>query len=250
MIGSDELLRYPIVDIRPELPRMPSLHWAQRDLSDIVGIVVHHTAGDRSPVAEAHGHIRRGWPSLGYHLWIEPSGQVALCNSLEHVVFAQGGGRPPLPFSQPNNHYVSIVLRGDFTSRDPMSEAELALRWVVALLRDLLSLEPDALFVHNELKPTLCPGKVAEIVEGMLSGLPNKRNHLPRTVSEVQRILVGLGHDLGKTGRDGNGIDGDFGPKTRRALIEVTGQSNLSARAAYALAEIHAEYVSQNPPRV
>ena len=46
-----------------------------------------------------------------------------------------------------------------------------------------------------------------------------RRNSSGPDVSELQRILVALGHDLGATGDSGDGVDGSYKSKTRSAVI-------------------------------
>jgi hypothetical protein len=50
-------------------------------------------------------------------------------------------------------------------------------------------------------------------------------------VSELQRILVDqYGADLGYSGVEKNGIDGDFGSMTEKALLEAKGVKSISLK--------------------
>ena len=50
-------------------------------------------------------------------------------------------------------------------------------------------------------------------------------------VSELQRILVNqYNAELGFTGRDKDGIDGDFGTMTEKALLKVKGVKQISLK--------------------
>ena len=50
-----------------------------------------------------------------------------------------------------------------------------------------------------------------------------------KTVAAVQAALVKLGYDLGKTGPNKDGVDGDFGPKTKKAIKKLQKTLNTEA---------------------
>jgi len=50
-------------------------------------------------------------------------------------------------------------------------------------------------------------------------------------VFELQRILKDeLGYDLGTSGADGDGIDGDFGTMTEKALFQAKGVNKITLK--------------------
>lgn len=226
------LLRFPVIDMRLSLP-FGLKKWETRSPNKIAGVVVHHTAGMATIMQETRHHITKGWPRLGYHLWIEPTGEVFLANHPEDVVYSQAG-TPPLPFTQPNTNFLSVVFRGDLTHHLPTPRAMLAFRWLWAVLKDVLPIQPDALFPHNAFKATICPGRAQDLVNQELQDVTLWRDRLPRTVKDAQQILLGLGQDLGPAG-----VDGIIGPRTRAALLATIGAEALTVDAAYRLAHVH-----------
>jgi hypothetical protein len=53
-------------------------------------------------------------------------------------------------------------------------------------------------------------------------------------VSELQRILKDdLGYDLGSSGAEGDGIDGDFGSITENALFQAKGVKKITLKQMY-----------------
>lgn len=84
---------------------------------------------------------------------------------------------------------------------------------------------------HNAAKSTACPGP--ELTAWVNAGLPTtlKENDMAdRTdlIAQWQRAILAHGADLGTTGPDRDGIDGDFGPATLAASIAVL--DNLVAK--------------------
>lgn len=217
---------FPVVDLRDELPKHVSKTWGTRALTDICGIVLHHTATTQSVVQAAHAHVLGDAPGLRYHFWINPDGEVLWCNDLEDVTWAQGGAGSRVWLTQPNQNFVSIAIAGDHTK--PMTnypEAEVAARWLIMGLQVRLQLEPDMVFGHGEFKATLCPGRLQELVGTIRSLAPWKTwAHWPDGVRDLQKMLIEVGEDPGV-------VDGLWGPNTAGALRSATGWSGLTHRA-------------------
>ena len=235
---------FPIADLRGELPRHPTAEYKRRDPREICGIVIHHTAGDRNIAQEAHGHIDRGWPGLGYHFWVEPDGDVYWANDIESIVFAQGGHGSPLWLAGPNKNFVSIVVRGNFdtwTSHD-YPEALVAVRWLVRGLQVRLQLEPDLVFGHQEFKATACPGDLMELVNEIRDAAPwRTRPYWPSSMYALQRML----NQVRRPGRQELDVDGLWGPKTAAELGLLTGYRKLTPRAVAELIRRREELVSE-----
>lgn len=231
-------LNAPIDDIFNSLPKGPAFR--TRSARDVKGVVAHHTGSFATASAVARYHVfDRKWPTVGYHFWIEPSGEVLQLNPITVVANSQGGANslPPVPFLAANQNFVSVAFRGDFSNEEPTVAAQVAFRWLWAALQDELGVYRDMLFCHNEFKSTLCPGSVADLVEDILGGGPLARDVMPKGAREAQRILVDLGFDLGKYGPERDGVDGVWGRLTGEALQKLTGYAALNFESSYALAE-------------
>ena len=63
--------------------------------------------------------------------------------------------------------------------------------------------------------------------------------------ASIQRELVDMGHDLGNTGPNNDGVDGFFGPVTLDAWKEATGQSEAPEDLDKALGALKASKPSQ-----
>lgn len=55
----------------------------------------------------------------------------------------------------------------------------------------------------------------------------SKRGDTNSEVKNVQRLLKGVGYDLGTSGKDGNGIDGNFGGRTETAIKDYQTKKRL-----------------------
>lgn len=231
----------PIVDLRDDLARGDARHQpTQRGRYDIHGVVVHHTAGVGPPEAVAQYHVNTlGWPSIGYHFWVDPDGTVFQLNRVTEIANSQGGraSRSPVPWTRPNKNFLAVVFRGDFTNRDVTPAAKVAFHWLWAALQGSLGIAPDMLFSHREFKATLCPGRAGAVVADLRTRVPAVRDRIPASVEDAQGDLVALGYDLGPYGPAGDGVDGVWGSKSQEALLHLTGSAELSFRSAYTIAE-------------
>lgn len=236
------LTRWGVTDVRGSLVmgRQPKA----RKISEVHGLVVHHTAAPESytPERVAHDHVAKGWPSIGYHFWVERDGTILQLNDLSAVV-NHSRGRVPVPHLQPNQNLAAVVFPGDYRTLEPTPAQRGSLLLLFAILREALGVEEDMLFSHRELKTTACPGihlvrEVNSIVGRSGAGVGGAlvRQACPRNVSEAQRALDLLGHKLD--------IDGIWGPQTNECIIQATGISGLNFRSAYALAKL---LMTKNP---
>lgn len=80
--------------------------------------------------------------------------------------------------------------------------------------------------------PTINPDKVL------------KRGSVGAEVFELQKLLVADGQNIGTTGKDKNGVDGDFGPKTEAGLMTLTGKKQITLNGYEAAKTLYKEGVS------
>ncbi len=169
-VVSERVERPEIIDIVDSLPKNDASEWApykQRPLSAITTIVIHHTATGKhtTPQNVADGHIRRGWPGIGYHYVIRPDGVIYQCQRHETVSF----------HTDKNNSYtLGVNLVGCFmrtlnkVEQPPEDQApteaqlESASHLVAWLMQELNITGIERVMGHKEVPtaaPTACPGE-------------------------------------------------------------------------------------------
>ncbi len=142
-----------IEDISDRLPKHPSERYLRRQLNDIKYLVVHHSAvsPDRGPEFIARYHVeKQGWPGIGYHYFIDQEGKIYQTNPLEIISYHARAY---------NSSGIGICLAGDFTSSIPPGAQIMALGHLCAYLLEKLRLGKEAIVGHQELVPTICPGR-------------------------------------------------------------------------------------------
>jgi len=154
------------VDLREALPTHPTKVYGSRSLGELTHIVVHHSGpapldmtAEQAAAATANYHIdSNGWPGIGYHVVIVPSGDWAYCQSLTTVSYHVGNY---------NRVAVGICLWGDYRT-EPVPAAmvnalEEVVRWIIHernVWADDTGNAARRLQVvgHWELGQTECPG--------------------------------------------------------------------------------------------
>ncbi|MBI5955983.1 MAG: N-acetylmuramoyl-L-alanine amidase, partial [Chloroflexi bacterium] len=135
--------------------------YQRRDLGQIEGVVIHHTAVDVDLAARdiARYHVERnGWPGIGYHFLVHQNGDIDGCNDLEAVSYHADGQEKINGVGMNNWRYVGVALSGCFTEgRAPTAAQMLAARWLIASIEYRLG-RRLAVLGHKELGVTRCPG--------------------------------------------------------------------------------------------
>lgn len=241
------------VDGRNTLPRHPTKRWARRNVADLLGGVAHHTAGGDDPVKTAAYHVgpshtsADGMPGLAYTFFIAGPGTITWANDLDARTWSQGGKKAPDVdgdgdvdaddgLGNANAKFVGICLGGSFdgphnrTGQEPTAEQVLALLalwahlvghhrvsgWPPELYSALGHLTMADLWAHADFGKPACPGRT---ITELLAALRTHRAPA-RSIAEWQTALVDAGFDLGSFGPSGNGVDGDWGTASRRALAD------------------------------
>lgn len=202
------------------------------------GIVLHHASGHGS-VQDVHNwHINNGWAGIGYHFYVRQDGTVYR-------------GRPENwtgAHTEGHNNTIGICAEGNFEKEKMCAVQKAAIIDLLAYLHGKYgSLKVSK---HKDYAATDCPGKYfpfSEIVNGKKDGGEVKAEAKPAAsngcavslsvlkngsngeqVKTLQRVLVGIGYDLGKYGILKNGVDGDFGPTTEKAVRTFQKLHNLT----------------------
>ena len=141
-----------IIDKINELERHPTKQYSTRNLSQITGITVHHSASTTWTAEDfARYHVNsKGWPAMGYTYVIEKNGDIIQANPLNLITYHQGAGN--------NTGELGIVLSGNFDIEQPTTEQMISLKKLIDYSRKTL---PNYLPVtgHRDHKATACPGK-------------------------------------------------------------------------------------------
>lgn len=145
-----------IQDITDKLPH--NGEYAQRPLSSIDKIVVHHSAtkaGEFTVYDFAKWHTdpngRLKAPRIAYHYCINPEGKIFQCNKLSARSWHARSG---------NTSGIGVELDGNFEIEQPTQAQIKSLKWLINYLRNRLD-KRLSVFGHNEIPGNLtaCPGK-------------------------------------------------------------------------------------------
>jgi len=217
-------------DLRAELPQHETKRFTRRDVSSIVGGVVHHTASMLSePFRTSAYHIGpnhvspSGCPGLLYTFFISLEGVIHWCNDLEDITWSQGGHGSPVPNTNANTNFIALVCAGDFSKSEPTFAQMLSLLtlWghltghskcteIPDELHGVLNCSVNALWGHHNFGKPACPGLTLTTMVDAI-----RYHHEVKTLNsdaEWQQALKTAGYPLV--------VDGIWGPLSKAALVE------------------------------
>ena len=159
---SDSISTEPaITDIVNDLPKHATKRYGTRKLTDITTLTIHHTVGwatgdDMNAItAIANFHVNtRGWPGIGYHYVIPPSGVIYQTNYDETWSYHVG-----LPG---NGYALGVALGGDFTNSPPTEQQLDAAKSLITYKHHTLIIEDVTPHRLMENAATACPGNTWE----------------------------------------------------------------------------------------
>lgn len=132
------------------LPVHPTRRYRTREISQVTTHYVHHSATNgQNTIDYAMYHVNsKGWPGIGYHQVIEPSGLLVITNYPETVSYHTSGK---------NTVGIATCLSGNFMTKDPTPEQLKTLMWVNKTLYQKL---PNLIETkgHRDDGNTSCPG--------------------------------------------------------------------------------------------
>lgn len=156
----------PINDLRGTLPLNPNVAFNTRELGDIQGMVIHHSAGWPQATAEGIAQWcieKRGFPGMPYSLYLrqpfsteQPPYPWAFCNKLKEWG-PQAYGVNDISFG--------VCLGGNFLyTKPPLWMIESLDKLIDVLLQFFKEETGKNLWVkpHFDVSSTSCPGRVWE----------------------------------------------------------------------------------------
>lgn len=235
-------------DVREKLPRHEHKFFPKRRVAELRGLVVHQTAGgdDVYKCARYHtgpNHVcLDGCPGILYTFFIDMAGTIYWCNDLDCATYSQGGRGTPIPGTRGNKHFLSVVCGGDFDGSTsykgddghPTAAQVHALMCLVMHLtgehltqeisEELFGALPFSskdIYSHADFGKPACPGRTLNALTDAF------RSHLHKpkewSVADWQKELAKAGY------LDEDGVDGAWGPLSRKALIKMQKDTGLEA---------------------
>ncbi|EFV78935.1 hypothetical protein HMPREF1013_00819 [Bacillus sp. 2_A_57_CT2] len=166
-----------VIDRRRNILRHAWKKSPQRKISDIRGIIVHHSLTESgSADAFARYHVlTNGWSQMGYTFVINRDGTVERCADYSDVTPHVGDY---------NKHYIGVCLVGDFRKQEPTAKQYEVLPDLITFIRKEtgLSLPVSTILGHQELPAyswKQCPGLDMDSLRGNIQAgvtLPVKNN--------------------------------------------------------------------------
>jgi prepilin-type N-terminal cleavage/methylation domain-containing protein len=123
-------------------------------------IVVHHSfTGAGSMESFDRYHKQKGWLGVGYHFVIgnghgSPDGATEVTFRWERQIHGAHAG-----VREYNEHGIGICLVGDFQNGYPTEKQIASLVSLVNYLQERCHIPTSNIWLHRQLKTTLCPGK-------------------------------------------------------------------------------------------
>ena len=213
------------VDARELLRRNPNVQgWGRRTVGALQGMCWHQALswGSVEAVAiyhtSARSHLREGGvESIPYTFAIRRNGEILLCNDLSDRVWSQGfAGRD----GDENAQFMAVMFEGffrgpgvtDLTAGEPTGDQVLSGLTLWRACKDLWGWEEDALHGHYHFGKPACPGTTLQgVIDAVRSHAPAPRFDFA-TPRGRQEVLKELGFYEAR-------IDGDWGPRSKGALI-------------------------------
>jgi len=154
--------KFKFKDIRSSLPTHKTRKWKRRKLSNILEIIVHHSAikskegvKEIKTIAKYHvspkNHIsKRGCPGICYHWMIDKKGIIYKTSDHENITWH---------CRRHNYKSIGICLLGKFGKEQiPTLKQLQSLEKLLDYLLSMLKLNNFNIFCHRDFRNTICPG--------------------------------------------------------------------------------------------
>jgi hypothetical protein len=131
-----------------------------REFREILFLAVHHTVSWNHNVSDlrnveafARYHVSKGWPGIGYHFVVAPSGFIFQTNDLDTVSYHIGSATG-------NRQSIGVALGGDFRYGPPnepqVISAAALVQWLQTYMPKQISVTTHGRFPGGS--DTVCPG--------------------------------------------------------------------------------------------
>lgn len=193
------------------------------------GIYVHHTAGPTSqtPAQIQSFHMNtRGWVDIAYSWLVDHTGRITE---------GRGWGVQGAHTAGFNSTSHAVCYIGNTSVKAAPPVAKAAINTVIAEHNRRYG--PGYVRPHNAVAATACPGTdlTAWVNRGRPGGTGGcKAEGLRR--GDNNYIVAGLQKSLNKAGQTLS-VDGDFGPRTERAVTNFNKYFKIGAPACYPVAQ-------------
>jgi N-acetylmuramoyl-L-alanine amidase len=118
-----------IIDIQSRLKKHTTKRYAQRSITKITDITVHHseTPLNHTPEGFAAYHVdEKGWPGIGYHYCINSDGVIWKVNELTTISYHNGFN---------NTFAIGICMIGKYDTMIPSKAILESFNWLVDTLK-------------------------------------------------------------------------------------------------------------------
>lgn len=212
-------------------------------------LALHHAAAITCTVQDIHRwHKEKGWSGMGYHFLVRKNGEIHRGRPINTV------GAHAYGF---NDESVGICFEGNFEKEKMTKAQKEAGKWLVAYIRQLYPSITEVVG-HRDLMPTACPGKnfpFDEIAKGKKityqGAFPSIKvtyyatNKKGKKVKKTRYYLKQgdtgtqvklLQQFLNWFGDYNLDVDGDYGPKTAKAVADFRKKTKLTKTKLASLA--------------
>ena len=144
--------KFDIENIVDDLEKHPTKTFPLRNLNQIDRLILHHFAGNGTPYAVAHYHVKpeewingenvggRNWPGIGYHYVIAKNGTVYQTNNWNTVSYHVSGQ---------NTNSIGIALEGNFKIEQHEPAQIDSLNKLIPYLRSQF-IQPLEVYQHSD----------------------------------------------------------------------------------------------------
>ncbi len=212
-----------------QVEEVPDWRWRGKTNFSPIGVMLHDTVGGTdgdAPSLNIVTYGRSDLPGPLYNVLVGRSGRVYVVASGRANHAGRGTGAvEELGTGSGNRLSVGVGLENSGPGHRYPTTQLTAVRDAVIAINTMLGVPLTNVWGHKEYSPGRKIDPHSIDMDQFRSTLTNQEpamNFNPSDHAEVmQAMLVSLGFDLGQTGPNGDGVDGDWGPKSQSAWVRI-----------------------------